>query len=233
MIEAIVTDIEGTTSSLSFVKDVLFPYSRERMLQFVRDHASDTEVAGLLNDVRREAGEPGLDTAGVAARLIEWIDTDRKITPLKALQGMIWENGFRRGDFRAHVYADAVRVLRAWHARGCRLYVYSSGSVYAQKLFFAHTEHGDLTPLFDGYFDTTTGAKQDVDSYHRITLAIATAPEHTVFLSDIGAELDAALAAGWNTVWLVRDAEPVQDAAHMQVKDFDAVAHLCGREGAS
>jgi enolase-phosphatase E1 len=233
VIEAIVTDIEGTTSSLSFVKDVLFPYSRERMLQFVRDHAADAGVAELLDDVRREAGAPGLDVDEVAARLIDWIDGDRKITPLKALQGMIWESGFQRGDFSAHVYADAVRALRTWHAKGCRLYVYSSGSVYAQKLFFAHTEFGDLTPLFDGYFDTTTGAKQDVESYRRITQTIVAAPQHTVFLSDIGAELDAARAAGWNTVWLVRDAEPDPDAAHLQVKDFDAVANLCGSEGAS
>jgi enolase-phosphatase E1 len=232
VIEAVITDIEGTTSSLSFVKDVLFPYSRDRMAEYVRRHAGDPEVSALLDDVRREAGDAGLDLAGVTARLVAWIDADEKVTALKALQGMIWESGFRQGDFQAHVYPDAERVLRAWRERGCRLYVYSSGSVYAQKLFFAHTEFGDLTSLFDGHFDTTTGPKKEAESYRRIARAIATPPQHTVFLSDIEAELDAAREAGLHTVWLVRDVVPDPEAAHRQVNDFDAVAHLCERREA-
>jgi enolase-phosphatase E1 len=220
VIKAIVTDIEGTTSSLSFVKEVLFPYARANLAAFVRNHAQDPGVASQLDAVRREAGDPALSQEAVIDRLIAWIDQDRKITPLKALQGMIWDNGYRNGDFQGHIYADAEQALRDWHARGLTLYVYSSGSVQAQKLLFAHTGSGDLTPLFDGYFDTTVGGKQDTGSYRAIAAAIGVAPAEILFLSDIRAELDAAAAAGCRTVWLVRDSVPEPQAAHRQVRDF-------------
>ena len=220
MIKALVTDIEGTTSSLSFVKDVLFPYARAHLATFVRDHAQDAGVALQLDAVRREAGDPSMSQDAVIDQLIAWIDQDRKITPLKALQGMIWENGYRNGDFQGHIYADAEQTLRDWHTRGLALYVYSSGSVQAQKLLFAHTGFGDLTPLFDGYFDTTVGGKQESGSYRAIAAAIGVAPAEILFLSDIQAELDAAAAAGCRTVWLVRDDSPDPQAAHHQVRDF-------------
>ena len=223
MIRAVVTDIEGTTSSLSFVKDVLFPYARVHMAAFVRDHAQDPRVAPQLDAVRREAGDPGLPQEAVIDRLIAWIDQDRKITPLKTLQGMIWENGYRNGDFQGHIYADAERTLRDWHARGIALYVYSSGSVQAQKLLFAHTGFGDLTPLFDGYFDTTVGGKQDSDSYRAIAASIGVVPAEILFLSDVQAELDAAAAAGCRTLWLVREDSPDPQAAHRQVCDFHEI----------
>jgi enolase-phosphatase E1 len=220
VIRAVVTDIEGTTSSLSFVKEVLFPYARVHMAAFVRDHAQDPRVAPQLDAVRRKAGDPALPPEAVIDQLIAWIDQDRKITPLKALQGMIWENGYRNGDFLGHIYADAARALRDWHARGLALYVYSSGSVQAQKLLFAHTGFGDLTPLFDGYFDTTVGGKQDSGSYRAIAASIDVAPVDILFLSDRRDELDAAAAAGCRTVWLVRDDSPDPQAAHRQVRDF-------------
>jgi enolase-phosphatase E1 len=220
VIRAILTDIEGTTSSLSFVKDVLFPYARTRLAAFVHDHVQDPRVATQLDAVRREAGDPAMSQEAVIDRLIAWIDEDRKITPLKALQGMVWENGYRNGDFQGHVYADAVQALRDWHARGLALYVYSSGSVQAQKLLFAHTGSGDLTPLFDGYFDTTVGGKQDTGSYRAIAASVGVAPAEILFLSDIRAELDAAAAADYRTVWLVREDLPNPQAAHHQVRDF-------------
>jgi enolase-phosphatase E1 len=220
VIRAVLTDIEGTTSSLSFVKDVLFPYARAHLAAFVREHAQDPRVAPQLEAVRREAGDPVLSPEAVIDHLIDWIDQDRKITPLKALQGMIWENGYRNGDFQGHIYPDAEQVLRDWQARGLALYVYSSGSVQAQKLLFAHTAFGDLTPLFDGYFDTTVGGKLDVGSYRAIAAAIGIAPAEILFLSDVRAELDAAAAAGCRTTWLVRDDSPDPRAAHRQVRDF-------------
>jgi enolase-phosphatase E1 len=223
VIRAILTDIEGTTSSLSFVKDVLFPYARARLAAFVHDHAQDPRVATQLDAVRREAGDPAMSQEAVIDRLIAWIDEDRKITPLKALQGMVWENGYRNGDFQGHVYADAVQALRDWHARGLALYVYSSGSVQAQKLLFAHTGSGDLTPLFDGYFDTTVGGKQDTGSYRAIAASVGVAPAEILFLSDIRAELDAAAAADYRTVWLVREDLPNPQAAHRQVRDFGEI----------
>jgi enolase-phosphatase E1 len=222
MVKAVLTDIEGTTSSLSFVKDTLFPYARERMAAFIAAHAHEPAVAAPLDDVRREAGAD-LGNAGLVGQLVRWIDEDRKITPLKALQGMIWEAGYHNGDFTGHVYPDAVERLRHWHSRGLRLYVFSSGSVHAQKLLFGHSDAGDLTPLFSGYFDTTVGNKRDADAYRRIAADIGLPASEILFLSDIQEELDAAHAAGMPTVWLVRDRRPDPAAGHPQVSDFRAI----------
>jgi len=222
MIRAIVTDIEGTTSSLSFVKDVLFPYARAHIAEFVQNHADDPEVRRLLADVAIEAGKP-LDAEQTLAQLLEWIDQDKKVTPLKALQGLIWDEGYRQGAFTGHVYEDAERNLKAWHACGLHLYIYSSGSVHAQKLLFSHTEYGDLTPWFSGYFDTRIGGKREVDSYRHIAEELRIPPENLLFLSDIKEELDAAKQAGFNTIWLVRDGNLDSAAEHRQVQDFDQI----------
>ena len=150
MIKAIVTDIEGTTSSLSFVKEVLFPYARANLADYVRGHKDEPQVKTLLLETCKEVGAE-LDIGQIIAQLIQWIDEDKKVTPLKSLQGLIWEAGYQKGDFKGHVYPDAVACLKAWKAKGLDLYIYSSGSIYAQKLLFAHSEYGDLTPLFSGY----------------------------------------------------------------------------------
>ncbi len=224
-IRAIVTDIEGTTSSLSFVKDVLFPFARERLPAFVVTHADTPEVQHWLHEAAREAGLVAASEQEIIDLLIGWIDADRKSTALKALQGLIWEEGYSNGAFRGHVYEDAARRLREWHGLGLSLYVYSSGSVPAQKLLFAHTEQGDLTPLFSGYFDTTTGAKRDAASYARIAEAIAVEPAGILFLSDIVEELDAARASGLRTTLLARTPSTCPAvAAHPCVPDFDAVS---------
>lgn len=222
MIKAIVTDIEGTTSSLSFVKDVLFPYARAHLAGFVRGHADEAEVKALLDDVRAEAGAD-LDTGQVIEQLIRWIDEDKKITPLKSLQGLIWEAGYRQGDFTGHVYRDAVEHLKQWHADGIALYVYSSGSVYAQKLLFGHSDFGDLTPLFSGYFDTHIGGKRERAAYEKIAGQLGLPAASILFLSDIKEELDAARAAGFNTIWLTRDSTPDAGAEHRQVGSFDQI----------
>lgn len=195
-IGAILTDIEGTTSSISFVADVLFPYARERLASYCAAHAE--EVAPILTDV--QAIEPG-DPIGTMTR---WIDEDRKITPLKTLQGLIWDAGFRDGAFKGHVYPDAVAGLRRWHAAGLKIYVFSSGSVAAQKLIFGFSEAGDLTPLFSGYFDTTTGPKREAIAYTRIAETIGLPPDAVLFLSDVSAETDAAKAAGMQALLIDR-----------------------------
>lgn len=224
MIKAIVTDIEGTTSSLSFVKDVLFPYARARLPDFVRRHREQAEIKPLLVDANQLAGGE-LDEEALIAQFIHWIDTDQKITPLKSLQGLIWQEGYRNGDFTGHVYEDAVRNLRSWFGLGYKLYVYSSGSVQAQKLLFGHSDSGDLTRLFSGYFDTHIGGKRDVISYERIAAELGLPAEQILFLSDIKDELDAARQAGLATCWLVREQAPDAGAAHVQVSDFDGI-HL-------
>ena len=223
MIKAIVTDIEGTTSSLSFVKDVLFPYAREHLAEFVRRRAQEPAIKRELEEVRRLNGQT-LNDAEVVEQLVRWADEDKKITPLKTLQGMIWQDGYAKGDFKGHVYEDAVRQLKKWQQAGVPLYVFSSGSVQAQKLLFAHTDYGDLTPLFSGYFDTTIGGKREPASFDKIAAAVDVQPADILFLSDIKEELDAARAAGMQALWLVRDGVPDPNAAHRQVASFDEIA---------
>lgn len=225
MIQAILTDIEGTTSSITFVKDVLFPYARARLPAFVETHADTPEVQHWLHEAAKEAGLVSATRQDVIELLVSWIDADRKSTALKALQGMIWKDGYAGGEYRAHLYPEVAARLRAWRGDGKRLYVYSSGSVPAQKLFFGYSEAGDLTPLFDGYFDTEIGGKREADSYRRIAEAIGVPPGDILFLSDIVQELDAARAAGLRTTLLARApmACPA-DGPHRCVADFDAIA---------
>ncbi len=197
-VSAVLTDIEGTTSSISFVKDELFPYARRALPGFVREHGQEPEVRRWLDAVAAEHG--GICSDDVIVETLQgWIDQDRKHTALKALQGMIWEAGYREADFTAHIYPDAAPALREWHARGLPLFVYSSGSVPAQKLFFGHSDAGDLAPLFSGWFDTEVGGKRDADSYRRIAAQTGIAPGQILFLSDVVEELDAARDAGMST----------------------------------
>lgn len=224
MITTILTDIEGTTSSIDFVKNVLFPYARERLPAFIETHADDADVQHWLHEAAKEAGLVSATRQELIALLQSWIDADRKSTALKALQGMIWKDGYAGGEYRAHVYPEVAPRLRAWRAAGKRLYVYSSGSVAAQELFFAHSEAGDLTALFDGFFDTTSGAKSEAASYRRIAEAIGAEPDSILFLSDVDAELDAAAASGMRTILLARaPATCPAGGRHRCVSDFDAI----------
>jgi len=222
MIKSILTDIEGTASSLSFVREVLFPYARDRMKDFVREHADDPTVGRLLEDVRRNLGQE-TSNEQIAEQLLRWIDEDRKITPLKTLQGIIWENGYRRDQFKAHVYEDAVRNLRSWKERGLELYGFSSGSVYAQKLLFRHSEYGDLSPLFDDFFDTNVGSKDDPTAYQSIATSIGRSPSEVLYVSDSREELDSARQVGMYTVWVVREGALDSHAPHRQVHSFDEI----------
>ena len=203
-IKAILTDIEGTTSSISFVKEVLFPYARAALPGFVRAHGQEPEVRRWLDMVATEVAASACQDDVIVETLQGWIEQDRKHTALKALQGMVWEAGYRDGDFTAPLYPDVAPALRAWHAAGHPLAVYSSGSVPAQKLLFSHTDAGDLTPFLCGYFDTTSGHKRDPDSYRLIADRLDRQPADVLFLSDVVEELDAAREAGMRTVLLDR-----------------------------
>ena len=224
----VLTDIEGTTSSIAFVKDVLFPYARRELPRFVREHGRDPDVRRWLDAVAAENG--GICSDDVIVETLQgWIDQDRKHTALKALQGMLWREGYERGDYRGHVYADAAEALRNWHAQGHRLAVFSSGSVGAQKLLFGHSEAGDLAPLFTAFFDTEIGHKRDADSYRLIADALDRRPADIVFLSDVVEELDAARDAGMRTMLLDRREDYPQprnaDACngHRRVEAFDRI----------
>ena len=219
---AILTDIEGTTSSIAFVHEVLFPYASRHLPDFVRTNSDDAAVAALLEDTRSEAGEPDADIPRVIDILLGWIAEDRKTTPLKALQGLIWKYGYESGGFTGHMYDDAVRGLRDWFDAGIALYVYSSGSVGAQKLLFGYSDAGDLTSLFSDYFDTGVGHKRDVTSYMKIADAVGRPPADILFLSDVAEELDAARDAGMATTQLVRD-DKVVVGGHPVARDFTEV----------
>jgi enolase-phosphatase E1 len=223
---AIVTDVEGTTSAISFVRDVLFPYSDARLDAYVGAHRDDPLVANALREAAVGAGEPGAGDARVLAVLHEWIAEDRKATPLKTLQGLIWNEGYARGELTGHVYPDVPPVLRAWQAAGIELYVYSSGSIVAQKVLFAHTFAGDLTPLFAGHFDTTIGVKREAASYAAIAAETGFHPTEMLFLSDVEDELDAARAAGLSTARLLRpdDTPAGATSAHPAYVDFAALS---------
>lgn len=221
-IQAVLTDIEGTTSSIAFVHEVLFPHARRHLAGFVQTHAHDPAVRAQLAAVGVQTGARSDDAA--VAQLLEWMERDEKATPLKALQGMIWEAGYREGALTGHVYADAARALAAWAAAGIRLYVYSSGSVQAQRLLFGHSDLGDLTPLLSGYFDTRVGPKREAASYAAIARQVGLPPDAILFLSDIGAELDAAREAGMATCQLVRPADgTLPHPGHRHAADFDGV----------
>jgi enolase-phosphatase E1 len=221
MKKIILTDIEGTTSSISFVKNVLFPYARKALPGFVRAHANDPKVRHWLNLVQLELGTEPFDDEHLIETLIHWIDIDRKHTALKALQGMIWLAGYQEDDYAAHIYPDAAEQLNHWHQSGHAIYVYSSGSVAAQKLFFKYSASGDLMHLFSGHFDTEIGGKRDAESYRKIAAVIGVAPSNIIFLSDIVEELDAAKQAGLDTVLLDR----IEDYPSPRVEQNDTHGH--------
>lgn len=204
-VKAIVTDIEGTTTSLSFVKDVLFPYAESRMVEYLNNHKSDAVVKKICDAVRTEINDPRTGMHRIVKTLLDWAKADKKVGPLKELQGLIWEEGYRRGDYKSHIYSDAAEHLRKWHTAGIPIYVYSSGSVHAQKLLFKYTSEGDLSNLFSGYFDTNVGNKKEAESYRHIASAINLSPSDILFLSDVTEELEAAAKAGMQTYLLIRD----------------------------
>ena len=226
-IDTILTDIEGTTSSISFVKEVLFPYAAANIEQFVQNNSDNADVEKALKSAAEIAGlsYSRLKTEDIVAALQQWIKEDKKATPLKTLQGLLWAAGYENGDYQAHVYSDAYENLTGWKAQGLNLYVYSSGSIRAQQLFFQYSCFGDIRPLFSGFFDTTSGAKQEQESYLTIAKAMNKSPGSILFLSDIEAELDAARAAGMLVKHIVREADgTLPSERYASHSNFDAVS---------
>lgn len=225
--DVILLDIEGTTTSISFVYDVLFPRIREDLDGWLQAHRDDPALQGHVDALRalaREDAAEGTDVppipdgpiddavlAAVAANVRAQMDADRKTTALKALQGAMWRDGYRSGTIRGHVYDDVPPALERWTASGARVAIYSSGSVAAQKLLFAHSVAGDLTPLLSAHFDTTSGGKKDAASYARIAEALGVAPSAVGFVSDNPAEIVAARDAGCAVVLSVRPGNPDVD----------------------
>ena len=227
---AVLLDIEGTTTPLAFVHDVLFPYSRARLADFLRAHARDPQVledvAALRAEYLRDAdsgshppawADDALDGAVDYARWL--LDQDRKATPLKSLQGRIWEEGFASGELRGQVYPDVPVAFERWTRAGKTLAIFSSGSVLAQRLLFTHSDAGNLERFLSAHFDTTTGPKTEDASYAQIAQALGFPPNDVLFLSDVVRELDAARRAGMGTALVARESSaPPTD--HVVLRDF-------------
>jgi enolase-phosphatase E1 len=228
-VRAVLTDIEGTTTPLSFVLDILFPYARRRLDAACasEDDARFTDSLRLLREEHEEerAGGADLPDFGDGAPYAHWLmDRDRKSTALKMLQGILWEEGYRSGELKGQIYPDVAAALRTWKERGIRARVFSPGSVLAQKLIFGHSDQGDLLTFFEGFHDTTTGPKQVASSYQAIAEAFALPPEQILFLSDVTAELDAARAAGMPTGLLIRPSNrPADPNGHLVYRSFSGL----------
>ncbi|WP_144404618.1 acireductone synthase [Belnapia sp. F-4-1] len=220
----VLTDIEGTTTAIAFVKEELFPFAAEALEGFLAAHGGEPAVAAILDEVRQ--AEPGREPVAV---LRSWMAADAKVTPLKALQGLIWRQGYADGRLKGHLWPDVAPCLQAWAAGGVRLAVYSSGSEEAQRLIFGHSVAGDLAPLFSGFFDTRVGGKRERASYDAIAGALGVAPGEVLFLSDVAEELDAAGAAGMRGCQLVRPEDGTLAAGrHPEARDFPEVARRFG-----
>jgi enolase-phosphatase E1 len=200
-------DIEGTLISVAFVREILFPFAKHRLAPFLQERRHDPKVLQWTvvcqDTIEQETGmRPTYDELPIL--LTTWIDQDRKLAGLKGLQGMIWDEGYRQGAFEPELYGDVLPALTIWRAGGIRLGIYWSGSEQAQRLLFAHTNIGDVTSLFEHYFDTSVGEKKAASSYRTISEQIGLPPGHILFLSDAEAELDAAALTGFRTAHVVR-----------------------------
>jgi len=222
-IRGVLLDIEGTTSSISFVYDVMFPFARKHFAGYLEQHWDSAPVqeavSMLLQDDEElsENSDPKLYRDGVVKCLLRLMDDDVKATGLKKMQGLVWQEGFTSGEMVAHVYDDVRPAIEAWKADGKDVRIYSSGSIHAQKLFFEHSVAGDMLPLFSGHYDTTTGPKKETDSYLQIAEAFGIPASEILFVSDIEAELDAAIEAGMQTALSIRPGnKPLHDAQRYQ-----------------
>lgn len=220
----ILTDIEGTTSSVSFVYEKLFPYFRNN-IQKLESLQHLPEVKEAFEQTVQLAKETEVLEISGSAAIIEtlqrWSVEDKKITPLKTLQGVLWEEGYQSGEIKGHVYPDVAVALEKWKAQGLQLGVFSSGSVAAQKLIFGYSVAGDLSPYFSAYFDTNTGGKRETATYSKIADELNIAPAEILFLSDIVEELEAAKESGFQTVQLVREGNT--ENWDQAVKDFSEI----------
>ena len=213
---AILLDIEGTTSSISYVFDVMFPYVRTHVADFLAENWESLDVQQALDQIAQDTngdrkqwiGQSQDPVAAAVTKVNELMDSDSKTTGLKDLQGQIWKSGFENGQLVGHLFDDVAPAIQNWKRQGKKVFIYSSGSAAAQKLYFGHSEAGDLLKDLDGHFDTTIGPKRDVASYEAIAAAIGIPGDQILFLSDVEAELDAALASGMNTALSVRPGNP-------------------------
>jgi len=217
-------DIEGTVGSISFVHDVLFPIAYQRMESFIKNHRHEIKdiYQSLINELQsNKIANPTEDD--VILLLRTWIQEDKKETRLKEIQGRIWHHAFSSNQVQSHLYPDAVSAMKRWKERGKRISIFSSGSVFAQKMYFKYTEYGDLSSYIDHYFDTTTGPKKETETYLKIASFVNCKPSEITFFSDVFDECFAAEKAGINAIQIFRDTEITENRFH-PIKDFNGIA---------
>ena len=223
-LQHVLLDIEGTTCPISFVGEVLFPYAKQQMPAFLADQAESPIVQALLDqvfDAWDQDSDPEArllrqrycekDSKAAVSYLWWLIENDRKLTPLKELQGLIWRQGYDQGLLKAPLYDDVPEALGRWRKAGLNLSVYSSGSINAQKLLYQHSTYGDLSNLFYSWFDTKTGDKQVKQSYTKIAKILNIDSGQIVFISDRKSELNAAEEAGFKVIFSQREGNPETD----------------------
>jgi len=225
-LRAILLDIEGTTTPIAFVHDVLFSYARDHVREFLATDSAAADMALLREEHASDVSDapPLNDEMESIATYVEWlIKIDRKSTALKSLQGKIWRQGYQDGSLKSQVFADVAPAFGRWRDRGLRISIFSSGSVLAQQLLFAHTEVGDLTPFIASYFDTKVGKKGDAGSYRKIAEVMGFPPQEILFVSDVVAELDAANEAGMKTLLSLRPGNEPQEERYPSIHSFDEI----------
>jgi enolase-phosphatase E1 len=224
---AVLLDIEGTTTPISFVHEVLFPFARQRLHGFLEAHQGQQDVIRDLKqlaDEHQHDVEGGLTPPSLAEPYLNWlIDQDRKSPALKALQGKIWEDGYAAGTLQAPLFPDVLTAMRRWQNASVSINIFSSGSVLAQKLLFAHTDVGDLRGLINKYFDTGVGKKNETASYERIATELGLAANEIHFVSDVATELDAARSVGMITSLCIRPGNHPQpsNSGHRTIHSFE------------
>jgi enolase-phosphatase E1 len=240
-IRGVLLDIEGTTTPIAFVHEVLFAYARSQVRSFLADHPGSAELAADLARLRAEHAvdttqnlqPPALVTGPRDAEIdsmvayVNWlIDRDRKSPGLKSLQGKIWKQGYLDGTLKAELFADVAPALERWRRAGLKISIFSSGSALAQKLLFAHTEVGDLTGFISNYFDTTVGSKTDVQSYRQVAATLGLTASEVLFISDVVVELDAASGAGMQAILCQRPGNQPQGspARYQIIQSFDEIS---------
>lgn len=233
----ILLDIEGTTSSVSFVYDVMFPFVRRELDQYLYANWGSPALNEACDLIAKDAGyesfatwygketEVGKRCQLLRTEVLRLMDGDVKATGLKALQGLIWRSGFESGEMQAHIYDDVLPAIRVWKDAGCDIQIFSSGSIAAQKLFFGHTVVGNMLHLFRGHYDTTTGPKKEAASYRTIAEGFGLPPTQILFLSDVLAELEAARIAGLQTCLCKRpgNAKVAAGHGHPEITSFDQI----------
>ncbi len=222
--QGILLDVEGTTSAVAYVYDEMFPFARKHMRAYIGRNWHNKSFAQVVEQLAADANDKDANFSPdmLAAAAERLMDADVKATGLKQLQGLVWEAGFRSGALVAHVYDDVAPQLKAWHQAGLGIRIYSSGSVHSQRLFFGHTVAGDLLPLVEGHYDTTTGPKREAESYRIIASDWGLAAEQIIFLSDIPQELAAAGEAGMKVALVNRPGNAsVDDHDFPVINSFD------------